>query len=54
MKIARFFATDGPHLGIVQGQVLWDLVAAAQERGQSWLTPIFTDILLFFVGRRGV
>jgi 2-keto-4-pentenoate hydratase/2-oxohepta-3-ene-1,7-dioic acid hydratase in catechol pathway len=53
MKISRFLSAAGPRLGIVQDELLWDLVAAAEERGQSWLIPVFSDIRLFLSGGEG-
>jgi 2-keto-4-pentenoate hydratase/2-oxohepta-3-ene-1,7-dioic acid hydratase in catechol pathway len=53
MRLARFLSSSGPRLGIVEKDGLWDLVAAAEERGQSWLIPLFSDVRLFVSGGAG-
>src|SRR5271163_346745 len=53
MRIARFLSPAGPRLGLVQGAELIDLAAAAEERGQPWLVPLFSDLRLFLCGGEG-
>ncbi len=53
MRIVRFLSAAGPRLGLVRGDEVVDLVAAAEERGMSWLVPLFSDLRLFVSGGEG-
>jgi 2-keto-4-pentenoate hydratase/2-oxohepta-3-ene-1,7-dioic acid hydratase in catechol pathway len=53
MRIARFLSNDGARLALMLDSEAIDLVAAAEERGQRWLVPLFRDLRLFLGGGEG-
>jgi 2-keto-4-pentenoate hydratase/2-oxohepta-3-ene-1,7-dioic acid hydratase in catechol pathway len=53
MKLVRFLSTAGPRLGVLEEGFVYDLVAGAEEHGQNWLVPLFSDIRLFLCGGVG-